>query len=322
MTTPESILIVTQRTALEDLIARFNTRSQAEFYIEQTAKQNPAYKGGAFTEYQQAHDAYHVSLEALLKLLPRGVKQQSIERSFLPNFKFSGHDLVITLGRDGLVINTAKYLTTELILALNPDPARVDGVLIPFQVTEARLWLERAFLDRVKVKPVSMAKAELNDGQVLYAVNDLFIGARTHVSARYSIEFNRQTENHSSSGIIVSTGAGSTGWLQSIVTGAFRIAKGVSQSDLDAPPIDQYRLDWSSSELTFAVREPFTSKTSQANMVFGKIAPAQKMILTSFMPDYGVIFSDGLEADYLNFNSGAVASIGLAERKANLIIRS
>ncbi len=322
MPTLESILIVTQRTALEDLIARFNTRSQAEFYIEQTAKQNPAYRGGAFTEYQQAHDAYQASLDVLMKALPRGVKQQSIERSFLPNFKFSGHDLVITLGRDGLVINTAKYLTAEPILALNPDPKRVDGVLIPFQVTEARAWIDRAFQDRALIKPISMAKAELNDGQVLYAVNDLFIGARTHISARYKIEFGNQSENHSSSGIIVSTGAGSTGWLQSIVTGSFRIAKGMAQSDLEAPASDQYRLDWSSNELYFAVREPFTSKTSQANIVFGKIGPKQKMILTSFMPDYGVIFSDGIEADYLNFNSGAVAIIGLAERKANLIVRS
>jgi NAD kinase len=322
MSTIESILLVTQRTALEDLIARFNTRSQAEFYIEQTAKQNPAYTGGAFTEYQQAHDAYHVSLDLLMKVLPRGVKQQSIERSFLPSFKFSGHDLVITLGRDGLVINTAKYLTTEPILALNPDPMRVDGVLIPFQVSEARAWIDHAFQDRATVKPISMAKAELNDGQVLYAVNDLFIGARTHVSARYTIEFGGQTEKHSSSGIIVSTGAGSTGWLQSIVTGAFRIAQGVGQSDLEIPAIDQYRMDWSSNELVFAVREPFTSKTSQANIVFGKIGPKQKMILTSFMPDYGVIFSDGIEADYLNFNSGAVATISLAERKANLIVRS
>ena len=89
MTTLESILIVTQRTALEDLIMRFNTRSQAEFYIEQTAKQNPAYTGGAFTEYEQAHEVYRSSLDRLMKLLPRGVKQQSIERSFLPNFKFS-----------------------------------------------------------------------------------------------------------------------------------------------------------------------------------------------------------------------------------------
>lgn len=317
----ESILIVTQRTALEDLISRFNTRSQAEFYIEQTAKQNPEYQGGEFSRYEQAHEAYCLALEQLLKSLPKGIKYQQIERGFLPNFKFSGRDLIITLGRDGLVINTAKYLSREPILALNPDPLRVDGVLIPFHVAEAQHRISLAFSGDSRIKEISMAKAELNDGQIIYAVNDLFVGARTHVSARYSIKFNQVSENHSSSGIIISTGAGSTGWLQSVLTGASQISQNISKEKLEIPTAEQYRLDWSSRELYFAVREPFTSKTSQASLVFGKIGLNQKLHLTSLMPDYGVIFSDGIENDYLNFNSGAVASIGLAERQANLIVR-
>jgi len=321
MPTLDSILIVTKRTALEELILRFNTRSQAQFYLEQQAQLNPAYTGGSFDEYQNAHDAYQAALETLKKSLPRGVKHQVIERSFLPNFTFSGHDLVITLGPDGLVINTAKYLTTEPILALNPDAQRVDGILIPFSVAEARDWIDRAFAQRVSIKPISMAKAELNDGQVLHAVNDLFIGARTHVSARYRIAFGRATENHSSSGIIVSTGAGSTGWLQSIVTGACRIAGGITHADVAVPAPADYRLDWSSDTLYFAVREPFTSKTSQAGIVFGQIGPREKLTLTSHMPENGVIFSDGIEADYLNFNSGSIVTIRLAERKAHLIVR-
>jgi len=321
MTTLDSIVIVTKRTALEDLVLRFNTRAQAQFYIEQQARGNPTYQAGAFDEYQQAHDTYYAALELLKRSLPRGLKTQVIERTFLPNFKFSGHDLVITLGPDGLVINTAKYLTTEPILALNPDPNRVDGILIPFGVHEARVWIDRALQSRVNVKRISMAKAELNDGQVLYAVNDLFIGARTHVSARYAIELNGRAENHSSSGIIVSTGAGSTGWLQSIVTGACQVAAHVTRAKVPVPAVDAYRLDGSSDQLYFAVREPFTSKISQANLVFGQIGRNQQLTITSHMPDYGVIFSDGIEADYLNFNSGAVATVKLAERQARLIVR-
>ncbi|CAG0935990.1 hypothetical protein TFLX_04847 [Thermoflexales bacterium] len=321
MTTLDSIVIVTKRTALEDLVLRFNTRAQAQFYIEQQARGNPTYQAGAFDEYQQAHDTYYAALESLKRSLPRGLKTQVIERTFLPNFKFSGHDLVITLGPDGLVINTAKYLTTESILALNPDLNRVDGILIPFGVHEARAWIDRALQSRVNVKPISMAKAELNDGQVLYAVNDLFIGARTHVSARYAIELNGRAENHSSSGIIVSTGAGSTGWLQSIVTGACQVAAHVTRAKVPVPAVDAYRLDGSSDQLYFAVREPFTSKISQANLVFGQIGRNQQLTITSHMPDYGVIFSDGIEADYLNFNSGAVATVKLAERQARLIVR-
>jgi NAD kinase len=309
----ESILVVTRRTPLEELIERFNSRAQAQFYIE--------HAGASFGEYEAAHDAYARAVEALKRQLPRGVKSQVIERSFLPNFKFSGRDLVITVGPDGLVINTAKYLTEEPILAVNPDPTRVDGILVPFGVAEAREWIDRAMEGKTRVKRVSMARAELNDGQVLHAVNDLFVGVRSHVSARYRIEFGAQAENHSSSGIIISTGAGSTGWLQSIVAGSVRVTRGLGLTEAEPPEPDTYRLDWESPELYFSVREPFSSKVSQATLVFGKITAGQRLRLQSHMPENGVIFSDGIEADYLSFNSGAIATIGLAERKAHLIVR-
>ena len=37
------------------------------------------------------------------------------------------------------------------------------------------------------------------------------------------------------------------------------------------------------------------------------------------MPQEGVIFSDGVEDDYLAFDSGAVASISVADEKARLV---
>jgi hypothetical protein len=188
-------------------------------------------------------------------------------------------------------------------------------------VPEARDWIDRAMQGKANIKRVSMAKAELNDGQSLYAVNDLFVGVRSHVSARYRIEFDGRAENHSSSGLIVSAGAGSTGWLQSIVCGSVRITQGLGLTEADPPAPESYRLDWESDELYFSVREPFTSKQSQATLVFGKIKPGRKLALHSHMPENGVIFSDGIEADYLNFNSGAIANIGLAERKARLIVQ-
>lgn len=33
----------------------------------------------------------------------------------------------------------------------------------------------------------------------------------------------------------------------------------------------------------------------------------------------GVIFSDGIESDFLNFNSGSIATIGIAKEKARLV---
>ena len=307
----EKIVVVTKKTPLEELVLRLNSKSQARFYLEQNQI--------SFADYEQSDQQYQRALASLRQQLPRTLKQQFIDRDFLPTYQFGEHDLVITLGPDGLVINTAKYLTMQPILALNPDPARIDSILIPFSYNEAGSWIKRTLEGSVRLKYASMARATLNDGQVLYAVNDLFIGPRTHGSARYRLQLAGREEQQSSSGIIVSTGAGCTGWLRSITQGAWQVAS-YFESDLGAAPqLEQIALGWDSEQLWFTVREPFPSKTSQTNLVFGQIALGQELVLTSQMPDYGVIFSDGIESDYLAFNSGSIARIGLAERKAHLI---
>jgi NAD kinase len=309
----ERAVIVTKKTPLEELIERFNSKAQAQFYIERL--------GGSFAEYEAAHARYLSSVERLKHVIPAALKQHVIERAFLPNYLFSEQDLVIPIGPDGLVVNTAKYLGPQWILAVNPDPQRVDGVLAVFGVDEAGDWVRRALAGKVTLHPVSMARAALNDGQELHAFNDLFIGPRSHISIRYRIEYAGRAEDQSSSGVIVSTGAGSTGWLQSIVTGSVHVAAAVLKAELTPPAPEAYRLPWEADQLYFTVREPFTSRTSQANLVFGTLRGKEKLVLRSYLPENGVIFSDGIERDYLNFNSGAVATIGLAERKAQLIAR-
>jgi NAD kinase len=310
----DKIVVVTRKTPLEDLVLRLNSKSQARFYLEQN--------NVSFEEYEQADLQYQRALQSVKQQLPRQLKTQFLDRDLLPTYQFGERDLVITLGQDGLVVNVAKYLTTQPILALNPDPKRLDGVLIPFAYSELQKWLERTLQGKVKVTNISMARAVLNDGQVLYAVNDLFIGMRSHGSARYLLELNGRSEQQSSSGLIVSTGAGCTGWFRSITTGAWRIAQyfGGVTDDLSSPEV--LSLGWDSELLWFSVREPFISKTSRADLVFGQLERGQKIVLTSQMPDAGIIFSDGIESDYLAFNSGTTVEISLAARQAHLITRS
>lgn len=312
-TAPEKIIVITKKTPLEDLILRLNSKAQAKFYVEQ--------QGVSFAEYEAADAQYHRALETVRGHLPRGVKCQFVDRSFLPMYQFGERDLVVTVGPDGLVVNTAKYLGAQPILAINPDPARIDGVLLPFTFQDFRPWLDRALEGAAPVRRLSMAQATLNDGQTLYALNDLFVGPRTHASARYHLDVAGQGEQQSSSGIIVSTGAGCTGWLRSITAGAWRVAQYFGELPPDPPGLDAIALGWESDRLWFTVREPFVSKTSRATLVFGQLQPGQALTITSQMPDYGVIFSDGIESDYLAFNSGAVARVELADRKAHLIVR-
>ena len=74
----DKIVVVTKKTALEELIERFNTRDQARFYIE--------HMGASFQEYQDAHDTYERALVTLKAALPDGLRPQFIERGFLPTF--------------------------------------------------------------------------------------------------------------------------------------------------------------------------------------------------------------------------------------------
>ena len=163
-----------------------------------------------------------------------------------------------------------------------------------------------------------MARVELNDGQVLHAVNDLFIGARSHVSARYLIQSGAMQEQHSSSGIIVSTGLGTTGWFKSLMAGALAIATSVSGKEIKVPSPLSFPRDV--DFLYYTVREPFPSKISQASLVVGRVTAEQPLTLISQMAESGVIFSDGVESDYLEFNSGAQAIIRPAAKKGHLVV--
>lgn len=302
------VVLVTRQTRLEELVARFHTLAQAKFYVE--------HLGAEFSDYEREHVAYaHAKQQVLVTLQAHG-RYQVIDRGFLPNFLFGREDIVMALGQDGLVANTMKYLDGQPLVGINPEPARYDGILLPYEPEAAPKVLADVVRGRFAAREVTMAKATLTDGQTLYAVNDLFIGPRTHTSARYEIQLGDRREVQSSSGLIVSTGLGSTAWMKSIVTGAMQIAMILHQKLRHEP---YQAVPWDADTLTFAVREPFPSKSSAASLVFGKVRPGQPLRLASLMPENGVIFSDGIETDYVEFNSGALATIGVAERKGTLV---
>jgi len=303
----EKIIIVTRRTRLQELVARFNTKAQARFYIE--------HSGGNFSDYEMEDDEYRRSFDQLSKSLDMGLKLQVIDRDFLPTFMFMPQDIVVTLGQDGLVANAAKYVKGQPIIAVNPSPRIFDGVLLPFLPGSVAGAVDRLVREKAVLRDVTMAETKLTDGQSLLAFNDLFIGPKTHVSARYRIVWSGKSEPQSSSGVLVSTGAGSTGWLSSIFNMTRGVA-GLSGASFNVPT----QLEWEDLRLVFVVREPFISRHSRAEIVAGMIAPGQELVLESLMPSDGVIFSDGTEADFLKFDSGVTAVIRASDQKAHLVM--
>jgi NAD kinase len=328
--TDNKLVLVTRPTRLAELVVRFNTVSQAKFYVE--------HQGADFRDYLREDETYHQALVETQGALAQLGRVQVIDRGFLPNFVFGPEDTVVTLGQDGLVANTIKYLYGQPVVGVNPDPARWDGKLLPFKVGDLKKVLPEVFVGRRPTKSVTMAKASLNNGQTMYAVNDLFVGPKSHGSARYVIRSGDASETHSSSGVIVSTGMGSTGWLKSLLTGAAAVtqaagsvlARQASRELVAATKPGENRpgkvrlnvrteFAWDADYLFFTVREPFPTRTTGASLVFGRVTQEMPLTLESQMAENGVIFSDGIEKDFLEFNSGTQAVIDLAERKGVLV---
>ena len=328
--TDNKIVLVTRPTRLAELVIRFNTVTQARFYVE--------HQGVDFSDYLREDMTYHSALSETQAALAQVGRVQVVDRAFLPNFVFAPEDTVVTLGQDGLVANTLKYLNGQPVVGVNPDPERWDGRLLPFRVGDLSKVMPEVLLRKRPTHSVTMARATLNNGQTLYGVNDLFIGPKTNCSARYVIRSGEASETQSSSGVIVSTGMGSTGWLKSLLTGAAAITQSASSALTVQATVERLKgpgqkgggiravglnvkteFAWDAKYLFYTVREPFPTKTTGTSLVFGRVTTETPLILESRMAENGVVFSDGIEQDFLEFNSGTQAVIGIAERKGVLI---
>ncbi|NJC24905.1 diacylglycerol kinase catalytic domain-containing protein [Neolewinella antarctica] len=304
LTIPDYAIIVRSKTRLEALIERFNTRAQAEFYINSL--------GGNFGEYEAEHTIFYRCLNEVQASLGKHLKNKILYREYLTNYVFSDRNLIVVVGQDGLVANTAKYSRGVPIIGVNPDPERYDGVLLPYSRHDFMDAVRRVLTGSFAHTDRRFAEARLSDGQSLLAFNDLFIGAASHVSARYELDYAGQREVQSSSGLIVSTQAGSTGWFSSVIN----MARGIAGNEAKLDPL-QFRP--SAEELVFAVREPFASVQTGIDIVTGRIDTQRPLQICSRMPQNGVIFSDGIEADFLSFTSGVVTQVGLSDAYCRLV---
>ncbi len=303
-------ILVSRKTRLQELTERFNTWPQAKFYLEHNHVDA--------ADYLREHEVYMRQVLGAERMLKAQGRFQLLERSFLPDYRFSPDDIVVVVGQDGLVANTLKYLQGQPVIGVNPDPQRFEGRLLPFVLADLAGVVQRTCEGRSHGKSITFAEARTNDGQRLLGVNDLFIGPKSHTSARYALQWHGQQEEQSSSGIIVSTGFGSSGWFKSVLAGAMGVTRGVT-GQADHPLAKGF--DWQAKKLYFTVREPFPSRASGARLVFGEIDGKEFLRLESHMPENGVVFSDGIESDYLSFNSGTVLTVGVAAECGQLIVR-
>ena len=293
------VVVITRPTPLEQLIGRYGTYAQARFCLAATGEQ--------IGWYEDTHARLEQGLSLALQGIPQDRPYTRVARADLDRFLFAPDDLVLIVGQDGLVPNVAKYLSGQITVGVNPDPARYDGVLCRHRPEDVAHLASTALVDdpRWRIESRVLAEAVLDDGQRIAALNEIFIGHASHQSARYRLQSGTTEERHSSSGVIIATGTGASGWARSIVR-----QRGL---EIDLPGAEQARLCW-------FVREPWPSVATAAGLDVGTLAEGEFLHLASEMSEGGVIFADGIESDRLEFVSGRRARIGIAAQRLNLLV--
>jgi len=133
-TTVPRAVVVTRPSELTALLARHGTRGQARFYLEA--------RGQALADLEARHARLEAALAAVSRAIPVDWRRVRLDRADLSRFVFEPGDLVVAVGQDGLVANAAKYLAGQLVLGVNPDPERYEGILVPHRAERAEALVE------------------------------------------------------------------------------------------------------------------------------------------------------------------------------------
>lgn len=293
------IVMVTRKTPLEHLLERHGTLGQVKFFLQgQKREIEPLERGHALRE---------TALKQVADALPPEQARVRVDRSDLDRFVFRDDDLIAAVGQDGLVANVAKYLHEQVVIGVNPDPESFDGVLCPHRAQDvpALLGWPQAAPTMFWLQQRTMIQAVREDGQRLLALNEIYFGSRTHQSARYMLHVDGRSERHSSSGVIVCSGTGATGW-------GLSIARQRQLMDLLPGP--------SEPKLAWFVREPFPSVSTGTELDHGILHEGEMLEAVSEMGEGGGIFADGIETDYLEFAQGQSVRICTAEMPLNLLM--
>jgi len=291
------VVLITRETEYERLLATHATRGQAAFFLSS--------RGQSIDELEGRHQRFTAALETVSRHVPSRWRRNRVDRAELERFLFEPEDLVVAVGQDGLVANVAKYLSGQRVLGINPDQALFDGILVPFSAHDALQQLVPAMYGDVESQSRVMVEVSLDTGQQLLALNEIFLGHRSHQSARYRVDVTTGQEHQSSSGMIIATGTGATGWARSINR---------SRKDALELPAPEDR------KLAYYVREAFPSNATGTAISTGLLTDQAQLRVRSEMNEGGVIFGDGIESDYLEFNWGVQAEVRVARQTLELVM--
>jgi NAD+ kinase len=189
-----------------------------------------------------------------------------------------GADLVVTIGGDGTLLAASHHVTRGAVLAVNSAPGDSIGYFCGAHGDTFEGTLQ-AILDG-RLRPRELARLALHlDGRRLPepALNDVLVAHPVPAATtRYRLAVGKRAEEHRSSGLWISTAAGSTA--------------GIRSAGGQVMPLGSRRLQYRVREL---LREP----GRRYRLAWGFVRPPRGLAVSSKMPE-GRLWIDGSRTVY------------------------
>jgi len=295
MTLSPRVVLVHRRTEYDELVGRHGSHGQAAFFLST--------RGRDIAEVVSRHEAQAEAVRQVSAGVPVSWRRGDVERADLSRFLFAPEDVVVVVGQDGLVPNVAKYLSGQPVIGIDPEPGRNPGVLVRHRATDAGELMRAATEGGLPLERLTMVAAEADDGQRLVALNEIFVGHPSHQTARYAVAVpDGPAERQASSGVVIGTGTGATGWCSSIWR--------ERHSPLALPTPTEPALAW-------FTREAWASPVTGVSLTEGRLGAAP--LLLTIESNRLVGFGDGIEDDHLSLGWGQQLRVGLADRALHLV---
>lgn len=210
-------------------------------------------------------------------------------------------DLVITIGGDGTALGASHYIRGGAMLGVNSAPGDSVGHFCSVNRKNFEARLDAILSGKWKPKVLSRLQITLDEHPLPeLALNDVLIAHNCPASTtRYLIKVGRREEEHRSSGIWISTAAGSTA--------------GIGSAGGKKMPLGSKRIQYLVREL---YREPKRSYT----LTRGFIEAGDDITIASKMAT-GEMYIDGAKTRY-EFPFGTRVRISTAEHGLKIFLNN
>jgi NAD+ kinase len=208
--------------------------------------------------------------------------------------QFKDKDLIVSVGGDGTMLSASHFIEEQLTLGVNSNPEKSEGALTSVSLKSLGKKLEKIIEKKFKVKKYTREHVRIFKQSSCifceYALNEVYIGnINPHHPSNYTIYFNKKSDTQRSSGILISTGTGSTAWYKAMGCWPFKRTK---------------------KQLRFVIREPFSGKIHRIKIRKGKVNNKEKLSIVNQM-GHGLLAIDSIRTYRLHPNDRVEISLGL-----------